>query len=639
MADEFEVDYGYDDDFYDWDDDYIYVEDPYSIADELAESQIPDPGYSGVNDEIAMETFDFDPYDYHMDTEYGGDSYWDSNMHHLASMREEKRKRVWEQQQQQQVGRVNGKERQEMETGIPNVVFRSLGERLRRALYAEEAAQAERGKGFALLPDWRQRFKGVEAPAAVKEMPAEMRKAALADGEESPPHKETKRKSKTKAVAVKRVEEEDEWEDDDDEAMGDVEEGGAEGGIALDPEMLKAVLKQRLGEAGLDGLDEATFMQSITKMLSGEGGGADGAAGELAQTLLGKAGDDQALSGWLSGQGVSLGASDEGDEESLIDDEPASGGKQNVADKGTPVDIAAASSSTKAPIAVRKLSAVVIRVASAQSPSKKRPASAIAGDNGKAKKRKTVTFDDGERETDGSAGEGTGESVRDETTANATEVEPSQAEETSESKPMQDPKATKATASTPASVSATSKPTSAATTITRATKTTRAHPGPKTTDPQTRTKQNISSNTILKLSANSEIATSARSKPPPAEPIATQASNNKRKRGGPDDEPETEISASAPPNKKFVTSSSSGRNKTVETTRAKKDGVEKAEATNEEADGPRATMATRNSAARGGGTKGGSGSSASSGSGSVGGAKGRDSVKGKGKDTGKPAWR
>ena len=45
--------------------------------DELAEGQIPDPGYSGTNNEIDLEGYEFEIYEYFDDLEYGDDSYWD----------------------------------------------------------------------------------------------------------------------------------------------------------------------------------------------------------------------------------------------------------------------------------------------------------------------------------------------------------------------------------------------------------------------------------------------------------------------------------------------------------------------------------------------------------------------------------
>ncbi len=48
--------------------------------DELAETQIPSPGYSGAHDELALDALDYDVYEYFGDLEYGSDSYWDARI-------------------------------------------------------------------------------------------------------------------------------------------------------------------------------------------------------------------------------------------------------------------------------------------------------------------------------------------------------------------------------------------------------------------------------------------------------------------------------------------------------------------------------------------------------------------------------
>lgn len=58
----------------------------YFLQDELAETQVPSPGYTGVYDEIAMEGFEYDVYEYFGELEYGSDSYWDARMKHLESV-------------------------------------------------------------------------------------------------------------------------------------------------------------------------------------------------------------------------------------------------------------------------------------------------------------------------------------------------------------------------------------------------------------------------------------------------------------------------------------------------------------------------------------------------------------------------
>lgn len=526
----------------------------FHVQDELAESAIPDPGYGGVNDELAMETFDFDVFDYWMDTEYGSDSYWDSNMDHLAGMREEKRKRVLEQ------SRAVGKRRVEVENQLPNVVFRPLGERMRRVLYKEET-EGDDGKreSFALLPDWRERFKGREEPEVVRKMPEEMRRAAMAGDEQSPPRK----KGKKKAVAVRGVEAEEDWEDEDVDMDGADDEEG-EGGIDLDPEMLKTVLKQRLGEAGLDGLDEATFMQSIAKMLSGDGVGTDDAAGELAQSLLGRASDDQAVSGWLSEQGVSLGAQDEDDRASAPEGEPppqdGAEHQESQPDLATLTDSAAAPSSPaeKARVTVRQMSAVMIPAASTPTSSKVPPASAIVGAGvGRTKRRNTVTFEDGEQFPNGPAADvelsGDKEVSPDPTKADAVEepAEPAakQPRETTASRPSpKRPSAAKTKTAPP------KKPAS------NPTRTTRANPTPTTMKPASTQEANTTKSST-KTDTKPRFASSTTTTPPTSK---AAPSHSKRKR----DTATEAVDALPNPAKKPATASRVSARKDTDTARS-----------------------------------------------------------------------
>jgi hypothetical protein len=96
----------------------------------------------------------------------------------------------------------------------------------------------------------------------------------------------------------------------DDEEEDEEDEIGR--GLQIDPEMLKAILKDKLGQAGLDGLDESAFMETISKLMSGDDTAADGLADSLLGNLSNESGGG-ALSSWLTGQGVSLDDGEEGD--------------------------------------------------------------------------------------------------------------------------------------------------------------------------------------------------------------------------------------------------------------------------------------------------------------------------------------
>ncbi|KAF2164730.1 hypothetical protein M409DRAFT_25123 [Zasmidium cellare ATCC 36951] len=294
MADDFD----YDDGVLDFDDGWLYVEDEFDLADELAEGQVPDPGYSGTNNEIDMDGYEFDLFGYWDDLDYGDDSYWDygipDSKSNASDNAGQKRKRG--------VGKPNGspaKRRKTNEGGetlageSEPLVFRSQNDRYQA--YKQDAPLVKAKAAFSFLPDWRERFADEEGPVLVTKMPPDMRKAA--EGHDVTP-------PKARQLGEEAYEEGDDEEDDWEDEMEEDEEGG----IALDPEMLKSILREKLGAAGLDGMDEAAFMQTLQKMLSGEGG-EDEAAGDLANALLGKltsGSGDEALSGWLSGQGVAL---------------------------------------------------------------------------------------------------------------------------------------------------------------------------------------------------------------------------------------------------------------------------------------------------------------------------------------------
>ncbi|KAK5170628.1 uncharacterized protein LTR77_005217 [Saxophila tyrrhenica] len=293
------------DGFVDIDDDnafeWLYVEDDYPLADELAETQIPSPGFINAEHELAVIS-DFDPYEYFMDTEYGDNEYWD-NSRTGASPTGEKRKRS-------AAAPKTAEKRRKLSSEYDNVVFVPMAERIRPRDRAPTDPKTLRP--FALLPDWRTRFSKTSGEIEEKPMPVDMKKAAESkDSDVSP--QALRRKDATETAG----ENEDEWEDEEEEpAEGAATEDLQAQLASLDPEMVKAILKQRMGDAGLEGMDEGAFMQTISKMLSGEGN-ADDAAGDLANSLLGQAtaGNDSALTGWLSQQGVSLDEAKEGEED------------------------------------------------------------------------------------------------------------------------------------------------------------------------------------------------------------------------------------------------------------------------------------------------------------------------------------
>ncbi|KAK3677048.1 hypothetical protein LTR78_003253 [Recurvomyces mirabilis] len=326
MADE----YDYDVDEFDYGDGWMYVEDEFGLADELAEGQIPDPGYSGTNNEIEMDEYEYDFFDYWIDAEYGDDPYWDHGDQRsgtAASPEKSGQKRKRSAPAKPSVvdkrRKTSGKQQQQSIPVPPggvvdNVVFLSQNERYRRS--TAKPAPGNHLKRYGLLPDWETRFADADGEVKIVDMPVDMMQAAEATADETP--------TNIRALSAEVLDGDEDGEGWEDEGEDAEIEGGS--GLELDPEMLKTILRQRLGEAGLEGMDEGAFMASISKLLSGEAAD-DDATAHLADMLLGKAasggGGDSAVSSWLSQQGVTL-------EED--DDDTSSVAASSVATAGLP---------------------------------------------------------------------------------------------------------------------------------------------------------------------------------------------------------------------------------------------------------------------------------------------------------------
>lgn len=295
------------------------------LQDELAETQIPSPGYAGTHYELENEWYEYDIYEYFGELEYGGDSYWDSNITHLpkpsaknakSSEQSKKRKRVSaatqpspDKRRKTAAGKVKGSSGETSQSD--NVVFQSSEARI-----PPPAPPLEKTARFALFPDWRERFPSDADIVWQQNMPEDMKLAAEskdADGDAQYGAAEHGTQllpgaalKATTHAAMDDFGADDANRPDNSKDVGE-DDGEDLAGLlsSLDPETLKAVLKQKLGTVGLD---EGAFMSTISKMLSG-GGGTDEAAGELATALLGgeaTAGDGSAALEWLEGQGVKL---------------------------------------------------------------------------------------------------------------------------------------------------------------------------------------------------------------------------------------------------------------------------------------------------------------------------------------------
>ena len=304
--------------------------------DELAETQVPSPGYTGVNDEIAMESFEYDVYEYFGELEYGSDSYWDARIKHLADARAGDKRKSEDVESEAAVVKKRRKD-----AGLEardNVVFVPFDARL------APLPPLVRGDGrFALLPDWKERFpdRVGESPGRKgKQMPADMRRAAEADAEEEEEQEDS----------LGGEDDQMELGSDEDEEDDDEEDDGATAGI--DQDVIMHVLRQKLADSGLGDVDESVFKDAIAQMMSGEGNGED-ALGGLASLLLGqKDGGGQAFQGFLAGQGVQLGQAEDDDEEheGADEDENDRGGShaQSAQSTATPKAKPSASRTTSA---------------------------------------------------------------------------------------------------------------------------------------------------------------------------------------------------------------------------------------------------------------------------------------------------
>lgn len=269
------------------------------MQDELAETSIPDPGYAGTAWELDQAWYDFDLYEYWDDLEYGPDSYWDSAGKTVPGA---KRKRG---DMPAKIPRKRTKLSLKQMSGDTSL-FMSMADRKR--LWGRRAPVRKTLKSFALLPDWRRRCTADTTTPSTKIMPAEMRQAAEAAGEETP---ESERHFDADTMMDEGKEEE--WEDEDQDVGkskdGSIAELAKLADLDLDALQtnMQAVLKQKLGDAGLKMMSEDMFMETCMKMLSGNAGAED-AAGDLANSLLEatKESENAGISDWLSQQGVSL---------------------------------------------------------------------------------------------------------------------------------------------------------------------------------------------------------------------------------------------------------------------------------------------------------------------------------------------
>jgi len=292
---DYEDDYG--DDFYFEDDGYLYIEDSYAVADELAEHAIPSPVIPDALDDSYFG--DYDHYEYFMDIEYGTDEYYDLTGAPPGAVQPvangSKRKRIPTKDDTVASKRRKTVPQVHTEQGNIPATGRVLWKPAVEVFQLDQrcAAKTIGDKPFALIPDWRERFKDQHGFVGLgKDYKTEF-----------PP-----------AVDAREDEEDDDMEEEEEAEDDDVE-------VNIDPDMLKAALEAKLASSGLSGADQGTFLASLMEMISGgEGPNMDDMLGTLTKGLLAQAsegGSNSAVTQWLSQQGVSLVDADEDEE---IDD-------------------------------------------------------------------------------------------------------------------------------------------------------------------------------------------------------------------------------------------------------------------------------------------------------------------------------
>lgn len=332
-----------------------------------------------------MDSYDYDLYQFWDDIEYVDDEYWDYDGRqrpgqHLEQTGQKRkrgmppRKGATDKRRKvsgTQAAAVGGLEAAQADM----VLFMSRAERNRLA--ARPAPILKDRVAVAFLADWRERFADRDGEIMIASMPADMQHAAQAKDEDTP-----QKAMMDGAGAMAMVDEgEGEWEDED--AEDDAESGDAL--AALDPEMLKMILKQKLGDAGLEGIDEAAFIATLNKMLAGN---EDEAADDLAHSLLGQAttdGGDSALSGWLSQQGVSMDSTQDDDTASVATAElPEGTGRPGQSVHISPPDSA---------ISVPETKQMALHLGSPTSTQNGMPVTTRQQTSKKKKTGKRVTFD------------------------------------------------------------------------------------------------------------------------------------------------------------------------------------------------------------------------------------------------------
>lgn len=254
------------------------------IQDELAENAIPDPQ---LGEYLDVEDGDFDTYEYWMDMEFGSDDYYDVTItapnDDRMSKTGEKRKRVAQQDhgegKRRKVGSNASSTARYSVAPVQQIIWMSM-------LDTHPLREVERAhkptKSYALLPDWRERFKNIRSPMAID----------------------------ASAVDERTMKDTEAESDSEDSQQDDMD---------IDPRALQAALEAQLSGAGVDGAGGQELMQSIMQMIAtGKGANAEDMLEEMTAKLLDQVeggGADSAISRWLAQKGVSIPNDDSEDDE------------------------------------------------------------------------------------------------------------------------------------------------------------------------------------------------------------------------------------------------------------------------------------------------------------------------------------
>lgn len=273
-------DYGDDSDY---EVDWMWIEEEYSIADDLAEHAVHSPPPTlCIDDELT----EWDRYDYFNDLEYDSDGYDEATFvpHNskdakVTQRTGHKRKRNGTSQRERKRPKVMDDLTQPLPSSVLSpVTWRSRG------TPAVPIIKGESLKTYGFLKDWK------------RTMPKTPTWATASASKSGPSRQATKGTSLGKVVDMMEGENDEEREDD----AGEVD--------TVDPAALMAALQKNLAAAGgpLAGMDPQQLLQFAMRMMNDQDAG-DDIAGELADDMLqgdGEEGedgeDDGELMSWLA---------------------------------------------------------------------------------------------------------------------------------------------------------------------------------------------------------------------------------------------------------------------------------------------------------------------------------------------------